>query len=137
MEDNFIFPATLCLIAGLILIVVSIFLYRKYAKEIKSFKTNAYKIDAEVVGYSYSGDAETVGYSPEYMYNHPSLGSIKLTSSSYTNRKPKIGKTKTIYYNPTYPFKYYNSKLDVYNPTVPVLVIGLMFVCGGIVFMFA
>ena len=118
--------------------IISIIQFPKYANEIRSFKANAYKINAEVVGYDSSYDSEGgASYSAVYSYNHPILGLIKLRSKIYKARKPKIGKIKTIYYNPNYQYTYYNSIMDVYFPVALLSTISLMFIGGGIVFMFS
>lgn len=138
LETDFIFPSALCIIAGIVCVIISIIQFQKYANEIRSFKENAYKINAEIVGYDSSLDSDGHScYSSVYNYNHPNLGCIKLRSKVYKPRKPKLGKVKTIYYNPKYPYAYYNNIMDLYYPIVLLLTIGLMFIGGGIIFLFS
>lgn len=138
MENDFIVPIFLCLTAGIICLIILTINFPKYSSEIKSFKANAYKINAEVIGYDSSYDSEGgSSYSAVYSYNHPVLGFIKLRSKVYKSRKPKIGKIKTIYYNPNYKYTYYNSIMDLYFPIALLSTISLMFIGGGIIFMLA
>lgn len=139
MDGDALILGSLCIIAGLVEIIISRFIFKKYANEIKSFKENAYKIQAEVVGYdeSYDDGEGGGGYSAIYKYNNSELGSIHLTSNMYKSRKPKLGKIKTIYYNPKYPYRYYNTKIDLYFPIILLLSSGLMFVGGGLIAVFS
>lgn len=138
MDGDALILGSLCIIAGLVEMIISRFVFKKYANEIKSFKENAYKIQAEVVGYDTSYDSEGGGgYSAIYKYNNSELGSITLRSKLYKPRKPKLGKIKTIYYNPKYPYRYYNTKRDLYFPIILLLSSGLMFVGGGLIALFS
>lgn len=138
MNPDNIIPAIICVVVGLISSIVSFLYISKKTLEIKSFKKNAYKIHAQVINYNSDYDSDNgTSYSAIYKYNHPTLGPINLSNNIYYSRKPKIGRTKTIYYNPEYPYKYYNNLLDLYKPITFLLIFSASFVLCGIAILFS